>query len=625
MIKKIKCSVLKIFTLIFGLSLSAQNSVPIPYLQPFDSYIYDEQPAYSGLEVVPYDYVGNECPEPEDVESAYGYSWSLSQRSDPAKGKAMKLTVHPEDHPCKADAPRDRAEMIYNLPTLNETSTYIRWNFYIPNNSEFEDEEIHYFPAPREYEMHKIFQLKANTNNPENNNTPYTYPAITPILGMSYVHKNDTTTLKRDLYILIESPNIVGCDSTSVREGTHRMTIIDAFKKGEWNEIMYKFNFSRYDSLGYFQVWINKNPVVIDDSQTNQYWNTYFANVIPPLGFVQQPSKIYCANVYSDDNTQPFVTGIPMANNIKFGHYRRNHTKDHSLYLDNLQVTNSDPRIEQLIKLTTQYCNQPIDISNQTIECESVSNATNYKFRFEHNGEYNWVDSSTPSINLLDHSFLDPGITYNVQVRAQKLTSPMFDYNYGEICTITTASHTKLRGADCNNLNSEEFYDEISALKVHNANNYKFRFTRIGEPERYYDSSTPFMTPAALQSQGLTFNKTYTVHVRATGPNFDFDYGDGCLIKFISTTAEKTNNSSSIDNHLPEPIIYPNPVNHILNIENFTHEKFSYEVYNQLGGVVLKSENFVGNQINMEKLSQGMYFLKLRNSQNTFVYKILKK
>lgn len=606
--------------LLYNMS-DAQTSIPIPFLQPFEYFDYATQPSYVGLETVPEGYIGYNCPTKAQVLAAYGYSWFLDETRQ--IGKSLKLTVHPEDHPCSAQPPRDRSEINFNLPTINETSTFIRWNLLIPDDEEFIDEEVTSFSVKGEYEMHKIFQLTSNNYNPEANNLPYNFPAITPILGMSYVHREDNIDKSRDLYVLIQSPNIDTADSVSIREGTHRMTIRNAIKKGEWNEIMYKFNFSKYDSVGYFQVWINNNPVIIDESQTNHYWNTYYSDVIIQNNDILiQPSKIFCANVGSDDNTQPIPTGIAMANNIKFGHYRRNHLLTHSMYIDNIKVTYDFPPAEIPTKLTNEYCNAQIQIDNQNIVCDPVPGTLNYKFRFEHDGNYYWINSPVNNVNLLEHSFLQPATMYNVQVRSQ---GSNFDFNYGDICSITTASHTKLRSMDCNNLDSPNYNSLISSLKVHNATNYVFRFQDVITGVYYYgNSSNTFINPSSIT--GINLNRIYDVQVRAQGNEFDFDYGDVCQIRFIGNTdpiKSNTNFKTLSEKNYVKPAIFPNPftnyifLNHIPNLEK-------YRLFDLSGNLILEGSK--DEKINTEKLSPGLYFIEIRLDNGVvYSYKMVKK
>jgi hypothetical protein len=594
--------ILIVLIVFFNNNLYSQNSIPIPFLQPFESFNYNNKPDYMSLQVASSDTDSDtQCPNVERVISGYEYSWLLSGNS-PQEGKSLKLTVRDTNQPCLGDTDLERSEILFGLPTLNQTPIFIKWNFLIPI-SEFPDDDI-------ADDNHIIFQLKANNYNPDNNNNDYDNIANFPIALLNYVHKpNNGNDLKRDLYVRFNPAKRSGSE-------IQRLSIDDAIKKGEWNEIMFKFNLST-DDTGFFQIWVNQSPVIIYSGTASNYQS------IVDVGSTQDPSKIYGANVFTD-NLPGELPGIAMANNIKFGHYRPDSDilVSHSIYLDNIKVTTNSPPEEILIKLTDKYCNQQINISNQNIECYSILDATNYKFRFEHNNEYNWVNSSIPYINLLNYSFFQPATIYKVQVRAQ---GSNFDFNYGDICTITTASHTKLRSTDCGNTNSLEFNGTIGALKVHNATNYKFRFRRAGEPTRYHDSNDTFMRPSDLQ--GLTQFNIYQVDVRATGQNFDFNYGDVCSIRFTnslkSTLTKKSMGNGNLNNIKPK--VYPNPFSNEINLDCFDNVEFSYEILNQTGIIIRKKNILIDKKINLENLSNGLYFLKLTNSTNTFIYKIYKE
>jgi len=565
--KKFKYIFPFIFFLI-SINFLAQNAIPIPFLQPYDSYEYDENvPAYNTLETESEGYVHpmNICPLSNIVSNAKGYSWDITSRNDdPNKGNALKLTVHPDDHPCHADEPRSRAETTFNLPNENNNAVYIRWDLLIPNDDEFMDELATGGSEGGPY--HNLFQIISRS--PSFNH---------PLVGLYYQHNAMAQSNFRDLRFLIISPHETNSDEIRTR-----IHITNAVEKGKWAEITYRTYWSDDENIGNVQVWIDGKPVI-------QHPMT------PSNGDVLQG---IVSNSSAGTPLQAIIaTKVPTYENyIKFGHYRRYHLLNHSTYIDNVKVTHNFPPTEIPIQLLSQYCDQQIDISDQNIECEQVTGATNYKFRFEKGGDYNWVDSASPRINLLDYDFLQPGETYNVQVRAQ---GNDFDFNYGEICTITTAKHTKLRSVDCNNLNSHEFNGQIGALKVHNATNYKFRFQRLGEPTRYFDSPNTFMTPSSVS--GLSYYKEYIVDVRASGIGFDFNYGETCIIRFDNPFITRSQSNTRI---------YPNPTSDELNIKS-EQQIQSIQVVDVFGNLkrVDILNNFSG--VNTQKLSKGLYFIQI--------------
>tara|TARA_R100000951_G_scaffold95527_2_gene84605 strand:+ start:222 stop:1712 length:1491 start_codon:yes stop_codon:yes gene_type:complete len=72
---------------------------------------------------------------------------------------------------------------------------------------------------------------------------------------------------------------------------------------------------------------------------------------------------------------------------------------------------------------------------------------------------------------------------------------------------------------------------------------------------------------------------------------------------------------------------YPNPVNETLTIRHDDHDEINYFLID-IQGEICKSGNYIGNSntINMKKLPNGMYILKLQsnNNHNIFTFKISK-
>lgn len=73
--------------------------------------------------------------------------------------------------------------------------------------------------------------------------------------------------------------------------------------------------------------------------------------------------------------------------------------------------------------------------------------------------------------------------------------------------------------------------------------------------------------------------------------------------------------------------VYPNPAESTLYVRsNSSEELLSYEIYNHLGQCLLKSiSDPITSTIDVSILEHGMYYLRLHNDTNTFIYKFLKK
>ncbi|KAA1242364.1 T9SS type A sorting domain-containing protein [Aquimarina sp. RZ0] len=82
------------------------------------------------------------------------------------------------------------------------------------------------------------------------------------------------------------------------------------------------------------------------------------------------------------------------------------------------------------------FCNAVLDVNDAVISCYAIPNASNYKFRFTNsNGVQKWVDSNTPSIQLIGDYFKVGGI-YEVEVRVD-------DQAYGQLCRITVLGNNQ--------------------------------------------------------------------------------------------------------------------------------------------------------------------------------------
>lgn len=597
-----------LFALLFcmGPLLYSQSTIPMPFYQSYDSYDYNNKPDYHKLEVnfAPFTPV-KRCPGSTDitaVANAKGFSWDLYDRtSDPERGKAIKLNIDDDDLICLGSDPADgrrRSEMLYKLPEMEGNTSYIQWSFFIPKTQEFPDVNENPINDPPYY--HKIFQILVSDLDPNGN--PYSGNPTYPLVGIEYKH-NPQASLgvdTRDLYIQIESPN-----QTPSRH--YRLTVEDAIEKGVWNDITYKTKWSNDDAVGFVELFINGLPLVVKPG-TNppDSGNSYIATLVVDPNPAVDPYKIECATIDITDSR------VGKANDIKFGHYRRNLPGSHAIYIDDIEVSDFDPKNEpDPIKLVSGDCNVAIPIDNQNITCDDLTleGVTNYKFRFEHNGTYYWANSATNTLNLLDQSFLQPQTTYNVQVRAQGAD---FDIVYGDICSITMPHQTKVRINDCV-LNSTQYNGTIRALTVNNTTKYKFRFRDTDTQALYYGNTTShILTPSSVV--GIVEDRTYEVHVRAMEPLI-FNYGDGCYIMFESD--EKSLKTE-------KPAIIPNPFTERITLTGFSDIEF-IKIADLSGNVVYSQKRFEGNTLNLQFLKKGFYFVEITSANTPYMFRLIKE
>jgi len=101
-------------------------------------------------------------------------------------------------------------------------------------------------------------------------------------------------------------------------------------------------------------------------------------------------------------------------------------------------------------------------------------------------------------------------------------------------------------------------------------------------------------------------------------PNYTDQLGYGILnFGQVLSSFLKTNEFYSQN----KAIVYPNPAKQEINISS-TQKIEKISVYNSLGQFLFESKV---NQINIEKLEKGLYFLKIKTSSSETVEKFIKE
>ena len=101
-------------------------------------------------------------------------------------------------------------------------------------------------------------------------------------------------------------------------------------------------------------------------------------------------------------------------------------------------------------------------------------------------------------------------------------------------------------------------------------------------------------------------------------PNYTDQLGYGILnFGQVLSSFLKTNEFYSQN----KAIVYPNPAKQEINISS-TQKIEKISVYNSLGQFLFESKT---NQINIEKLEKGLYFLKIKTSFSETVEKFIKE
>lgn len=615
--------------IIFGmlLSTSATAQIELPYFQPFENEDFWDQYGNIGMQVatsfIPTgtDIDAFPCPNlpfkecyDQRVLNAKGYSWELSSKHQTTPNKhSLKLTVHNGDIPYMGGPAegRTRAEIIFITP--NDNPIYIKWELFIPNDDEFVETSIG-------TSYHKLFQLNPHTWD-SSNNTSYDIDPSATIAALDLVYSEDTSA-KRDLYFWVDSPSVVrdrmnGVISEEYRlSNRKRMKITDGIEKGKWNQILLKISPSA-QSNGYFQFWINHKPVVLDDTDayTDPNYNVPHVTFNTSLNNDEtlSPFKLFAENIVVTN-----LTKVPVPYGLKFGHYRKPQTTTQSMYIDGLSITNEMPPFTIIAtKLKNRFCGTILPIEDLTIECDEVSGALNYKFKFESvdSSEEIFINSPSTTIDIRNDERFSPNKTYRVKVRAQ---GNSFDFDYGEVCEITIPSYTKLKPVFCNNTWSVN--NSISCFHIPGAIGYKFKFTNKFNQDYWIDSSS---NEIVLPNHPF-FNAEgeFTVHVR----EINFAYNNPCNITIKKSSISSGSKKYDIPNRNYGNInLYPNPIFQFLNIPEF-NESVEVNIYDMMGKQVYKEKLLKGQKkINIGNLSSGTYLLKIITSKNIFHGKILKR
>ncbi len=545
---------LLLFCLIF--SSFCQSQIRFPYLEDFEDedlpniYMDIASPNYPEGSVWNSDPALNITQE-MIITDGKNYSWDVNSDFQ-SLGKSLKLTVHANDHPHNAKCSRSRSEIAINVRNKNNKEYFYKWRFLIPDNNEFIDQNpvkdtiscnIQEDSGQNENPYHTIFQIANNTweDGIKLNVDEHI------IAFMEYRH-NETLSndKKRDLFLRLKS----------IQDGSFtRINIKDAIKKGVWNEFIFRIYWSDNNDAE-FQIWINRKAIVIDPLATTQ-WD-YFANL---LSENDTPTIFNSSNIALTNDTQQ-----PVTNSLKMGSYRRHHKLNHSVYIDDFQITAEFPPEYNKTKLTESNCGITLFATDMSIECYEIANATSYIFEFENNGNKQYVGNGNSTIlDLNNVDFLQPGITYNVKVRSQ---GDNFSFDYGESCQVTIASKTKLLSEYCDSdISIKEM--TIQCHEILDATSYIFEFEHNGIKQYVGNGNS-----TVLNLHNVDFLKpgiTYNVKVRSQGNDFSFDYDESCQITIPHKTMileQYCDTTIPINQMIIECYKIPNATSYIFEFES---------------------------------------------------------
>ena len=153
-----------------------------------------------------------------------------------------------------------------------------------------------------------------------------------------------------------------------------------------------------------------------------------------------------------------------------------------------------------------------------------------------------------------------------------------------------------------------------------------------------FENNSYYSATVTLNSSDVNFasNSAFRFQNDASGNN-DHIYIDQVSIKGIignggnsvNSITAVFNNSYSINsndsNSFGDDMVYPNPAENILNInQSFGSINSSYRIINLLGQTIKKGI-IKNNSINISSLKKGIYILELSDEEETFIQKFIKK
>ena len=265
----------------------------------------------------------------------------------------------------------------------------------------------------------------------------------------------------------------------------------------------------------------------------------------------------------------------------------------------------------------------------------TLGTAEGQRFNREHIIPQAVFDGDTPMRN--DAHFVVPTDKY---VNAQRDNFP-----FGVVgnATLTTSNGSK-KG---NNLNSgysagytNTVFEPIDEFKGDIARMYFYFVTRYEDSMTSFDQYDMFDGSSDKCFDDTFLNILYTWHTNDPVSQREIDRNNN--IDGIGATTRQRNRNPYIDH--PEFVfdiwqnslsveefetvdafkIYPNPVNNILHIELQSAELTHVEIFNVLGKLVISKTINNSETIHTERLSDGMYILRLTQGNTTISKKLVK-
>ena len=282
-------------------------------------------------------------------------------------------------------------------------------------------------------------------------------------------------------------------------------------------------------------------------------------------------------------------------------------------------------------KLNAASCGATLDNLVSKIYCKKITGATDYRYKIEHAAtsfSTTYIKGVADTSLILAYATgIEYGKTYTISVSyySNGVWSP-----FGTACNVTTPIlEPKLTDASCgatiSNLSTQKIYCKKIAVAI----NYRYKIEHAATSfSTIYTRASADTSMKLSNVQGVVLGKTYTVRVSYLSNGVWSPYGTACNITTIALIQQPLAINENDHQSNSNISIYPNPAMDMITIvgsENFTH----FEVVNLLGQTMVQRSNTDKQnnlKINVSELSQGTYFIRLKDDENNFIIrKIVKK
>jgi len=252
-----------------------------------------------------------------------------------------------------------------------------------------------------------------------------------------------------------------------------------------------------------------------------------------------------------------------------------------------------------------------VAIPAATVPKANLSGNENYRFKLELFKSGNvWVKGD---YSIVGYDFTSAGVVpaisfTSIPSSTQAGTNLVVDYKY------TSAASGKVK---------------ISVTKNGGANDWSFisavAFAELSPAVAGTDVTGTFTIPIPVETaptSSLTGNENYRIKIELFKADDTWLVGDYSTINYNFTAASLGINENKLIDAL---IIYPNPVNSVLNINGVSNlSNASFRIMNILGKTVIESKGLI-SAVDVSNLSSGIYILSVHSDEGAKRFKFQKK